>query len=318
MTSQGEHMSENTPQNPYEPNAGGATPPPNPSGPTPPPSGGAVPPNPAGPTPPPPGPAQPPVYGGASQPPAYGGPAAPYGTQPTSPFQVGEALGFAWDRFKGNWLFWVLFVLLTFVVFVLSNAGSASEYQEQMQQLRAASDPEAQGAALGAAAWTGVSFGSGSLGIIGFLILSVLSALGINAGLREVSGEKATWGNLFKVSSYGMIILTALLLFVANVIGACLCGLGSIALAIFAPFTYHHVVDKGLGAWTAFISSFRLVGKNFGAVFLLELALLGINILGSIPFGLGLFITLPLSIVAMAFAFRRITGGPVAAGPVAA
>jgi uncharacterized membrane protein len=306
MTSQGEHMSENTPQNPYEPNAGGATPPP---------SDGPTPPNPAGPTPPS-GPAQPPVYGGASQPPGYGGPAVPYGTQPASPFQVGEALRFGWDRFKGNWLFWVLFVLLLIVVFAAFNGSSIAEYSDRANEV--ANGEAASGVGMGMGIWTGVSLGSGSLGLIGFLILSVLSALGINAGLREVSGEKATWGNLFKVSSYGKIILTALLLLVANVIGACLCGLGSIALAIFAPFSYHHVVDKGLGAWTAFTSSFCLVGKNFGAVFLLELALLGINILGSIPCGLGLFITAPLSIVAMAFAFRRITGGPIAAGPAAA
>ncbi|MGI5187419.1 hypothetical protein ACQEVI_04660 [Promicromonospora sp. CA-289599] len=292
-------MSENTPQDPYEPNAGGATPPPS-----------------DGPTPPPSGPVQPPAYGGASQPPAYGGPAVPYGTQPSGPFQVGEALRFAWDRFKGNWLFWVLFVLLMIVVFGIFNGSTIAEYSDRVND--AADSQTSSGVGMGMGIWTGVGFGSGSLGLIGFLILSVLSALGINAGLREVSGEKATWGNLFKVSSYGKIILTALLLLVANVIGACLCGLGSIALAIFAPFTYHHVVDKGLGAWTALASSFRLVGKNFGAVFLLELALLGINILGSIPCGLGLFITAPLSIVAMAFAFRRITGGPVAAGPVAA
>lgn len=311
MTSQGENMSENTPQNPYEPNAGGATPPPNPSGPTPPPSGGAVPPNPAGVTPPPSGPAQPPVYGGASQPPAYGGPAAPYGTQPTSPFQVGEALGFAWDRFKGNWLFWVLFTLLMFAVFGIFNGPTFNEYQEQVRSSASAGE-------LGYVMGSGMALGSSSLGLIGGLVLSVLGALGINAALREVSGEKATWGMLFKVNSYGMVILTALLLLVAGAIGAIPCGLGLIALAIFAPFTYHNVVDRGMNAWAAFTSSFSLVGKNFGAVFLLELALFGINILGSIPCLLGLFITSPLSLLAMAFAYRRLTGGRVAAGPVAA
>lgn len=310
MTSQGEHMSENTPQNPYEPNRGGATPPPNPSGPTPPPSGGVVPPNPAGATPPPSGPIQPPAYGGASQPPAYDGPAVPYGTQPTSPFQVGEALRFAWDRFKANWLFWVLFVLLTFVVGAIFNSGSAGDIQEQ---INASSDPEAMQELA-----TTMSGGSSLLGLIGSLVLGVLQALGINAALREVSGEKATWGNLFKANNFGMIILAALLLMVASFVGVLLCGIGLIAVAIFAVFTYHNVVDKGLNAWAAFTSSFSLVGKNFGAVFLLELALFGINILGAIPCGLGLFVTLPLSVLAIAFAYRRITGGRVAAGPVAA
>lgn len=299
-------MSENTPQNPYEPNAGGATPPPNPSGPTPPPYGGAVPPNPAG--PPPSGPAQPPVYGGASQPPAYGGPAVPYGTQPTSPFQVGEALGFAWNRFKANWLFWVLFVLLTFVVGAIFNSGSAGDIQEQ---INASSDPEAMQELAST-----MSGGSSLLGLIGSLVLGVLQALGINAALREVSGEKATWGNLFKANNFGMIILAALLLMAASFVGVLLCGIGLIAVAIFAVFTYHNVVDKGLNAWSAFTSSFSLVGKNFGAVFLLELALFGINILGAIPCGLGLFVTLPLSVLAIAFAYRRLTGGAVAAAAV--
>ncbi|WP_369374948.1 hypothetical protein AB1046_10250 [Promicromonospora sp. Populi] len=310
-------MSENTPQNPYEPSAGGPTPPQNPSGSTPPTGPTELP---TGPTPPP-GPAQPPVapsqppYGGPAQPPAYAGPEGTYGTQPSGPFAVGEALGFAWNRFKGNWLFWVLFVLLLVIVFGIFNGSTISEYSDRANDV---AEAQATGVGMGMGIGTGVSFGSTSLGIVGSLILSVLSALGINAALREVSGEKATWGNLFKISSYGMVILTGLLLLVANFIGLLLCGLGAIALAIFAPFTYHHVVDKSLGAWTALTSSFRLVGQNFGAVFLLELALLGINILGSIPCGLGLFITLPLSIVAMAFAFRRLTGGPISAGPAAA
>ena len=289
-------MSENTPQGPYEPTPGGPTPPS--GGPTPPP-------NPAGATPPNP----PPAYGSAGQPPAYGSPGVPYGTQPSAPFAVGEALGFAWNRFKENWLFWVLFVLLTFVVGAIFNAGSIGDYQNQV---RDAADPGAS-LGMGLAIGTGMSVGSSSLGIIGSLLTSVLGALGINAALREVSGEKATWGTLFKVNSYGMIILTALLLLVAGFVGLLLCGLGLIALAIFAPFTYHNVVDRGMGAWQAFTSSFRLVGKNFGPVFLLELALLGINIVGAIVCGLGLFITIPLSLVALAFAFRRLTGGPVAA-----
>lgn len=299
-------MSENTPQSPYEPNQGGPTPPS--GGPTPPPAGGPTPPPSGGPTPPPAaGPAQPPAYGGAGQPPAYGGAGGSYGTQPSGAFGVGEALSFGWSRFTGNWLFWVLFWLLLVVVFAISNSGSFGDYQE-INEAAMRGDISSQAAA-------GVSAGSSALGFIGGLILSLLVAFGINAALREVSGEKATWGSLFRVNNLGMVILTVLLLLVANFVGALLCGLGLIALAIFAPFTYHGVVDKGQNAWEAFTSSFRLVGRNFGAVFLLELALLGLSIVGLITCGLGLFITGPLSFLALAYAYRRIAGGPVATGP---
>ena len=289
-------MSENTPRGPYGPGSDGPTPP----------SSGATPPSAGG--PPPPaygGGVQPPAYGGGGQPPAYGGPEAPYGTQSSSPFRVGEALSFGWNRFKANWLFWVLFVLLTFVVSAVFNSGSISDLQEQ---INASSDPEAM-AQLAA----DMSGASSLLQLIGSLVVAVLQALGVNAALREVSGEKASWGNLFKADSYGMIILAALLLAAASFVGVLLCGLGLIAVAIFAVFTYHNVVDKGMNAWAAFTSSFSLVGKNFGAVFLLELALFGINIAGALLCGLGLFITFPLSLLAMAYAYRRLTGGPVAA-----
>ena len=281
-------MSENTPRSPYEPRPGG---------PTPPPAGGPA-----------PGPVNLPVNppsGGPNQPPAYGGPAGPYGTQSSSPFRVGEALSFGWSRFRANWLFWVLFVLLTFAVSVIFGSGSIGDLQEQ---INASSDPEAM-AELAA----DMSGASSLLQLIGSLVVAVLQALGINAALREVSGEKASWGTLFKVNSYGMIILAALLLVAASFVGALLCGLGLIAVAIFAVFTYHNVVDKGMNAWAAFTSSFSLVGKNFGAVFLLELALLGINVVGALLCGLGLFVTIPLSLLAMAYAYRRLTGGPVVA-----
>lgn len=274
-------MSENTPQSPYEQNPGG---------PTPPPSGGS---------------AQPPAYGGGVQPPAYGGSQGPYGTQQSGSFSVGEALGFAWNRFKGNALFWVLFVLLTIVVAAIFNSGSFGDYQEINEA--------AMNGDISSGTAAGVSFGSSLLGLIGSLVGSVLSALGINAALREVAGEKATWGTLFKVDAFGMVLLAALLLLVAGFVGLLLCLVGAVVVAIFAPFTYHNVIDKGMNAWAAFTSSFRLVGQNFGSVFLLELALLGLNIAGAIVCGLGLFITIPLSVLALAYAFRRLTGGPVAA-----
>jgi uncharacterized membrane protein len=274
-------MSENTPQSPYEPNPGGPTPP------------SAT------------GSAQPPAYGGAAQPPAYGGPVESYGTQTSGQFRVGEALGFGWNRFKANWLFWVLYVLLTFVVGTIFNAGSFDDYQELNEAVTRGD--------ISSSAATGMTFGNSLLQLIGSIVTSVLTALGINAALREVSGEKATWGTLFKVNSYGMIILAALLLAAASFVGVLLCGLGLLAVAIFGVFTYHNVVDKGMNAWSAFTSSFSQVGKNFGAVFLLELAVLGLWILGTLPFLLGLLIVIPMTTIALAFAYRRITGGPVAA-----
>lgn len=289
-------MSENTPQSPYGPDAGGPTPPQNPAGPTPPAGGPAQPPAYGGAA------GEPPSYGGgAAQPPAYSGSGEQYGTTPSGGFTVGEALGFGWKRFTGNWLFWVLFVLLTFVVSAIFNAGSFGDYQEINEAVMRGD--------LSASTGAGVSAGSSLLQLVGSFLTTVLSALGINAALREASGEKATWGTLFKPNNFGMILVAALLLLAASFVGLLLCGIGLLVVAIFAVFTYHNVTDRNMNAWDGFISSFRQVGKNFGAVFLLELALLGINVVGALLCGLGLFVTVPLATLALAFAYRRITGG---------
>jgi hypothetical protein len=158
-----------------------------------------------------------------------------------------------------------------------------------------------------------VNTGAGLLGLVGAILVGIIQGLGTNAALREVSGQKPTFASLFRVPNLGMIVLTALLLIAAYFVASLVCGIGLLVVLVFAVFTFHGVIDKNQNAWAAFIASFKLVGRNFGAVFLLELALLGINILGAIPCGLGWLITIPVSYLALAFAYRRLTGGPVMA-----
>ncbi|GAB4083632.1 hypothetical protein GCM10028784_02620 [Myceligenerans cantabricum] len=289
-------MSENTPRGPFDPperESGGPPPTGTPPGVTPP---GA----------PPPGGGAPPPYGGTgggahgAPPPAYGG----AGPAAAGTFRVGEALGFAWSRFTGNALLWILFVLLVVVVNALFNSGNISSYQEMAQ------DPANMAEV---SAGVNVSALSSLLGLVGAVVTGILQALGTNAALREVSGEKPTFGQLFRLRSWGMVVLTALLLLLAQFVGLLLCGVGLLVVAVFAVFTYQGVIDKGQGAWEAFTTSFKLVGRNFGSVFLLELALLGLNIVGALLCGLGLLITIPLTLIATSFAYRRLAGGPVMA-----
>ena len=54
------------------------------------------------------------------------------------------------------------------------------------------------------------------------------------------------------------------------------------------------------------------ISSQAGTLFLLALALIGINILGAIPLGLGLLVTVPLSIIASTYAYRVVSGGGVA------
>lgn len=219
--------------------------------------------------------------------------------QPAAPgspasFRVGEALGYAWGKFTGNTLMWILFTLLLLVVGIVFNSGNVTSYQ-------GITDPGDLSAE--------INVGGSLFGLIGTFLVAVIQGLGVGGALREASGQKPTFASLFQPANLGAIVVAALLLIGASIVGSLLCGVGLLVVAVFAVFTYQGVIDRNQNAWEAFIASFRLVGQNFGAVFLLELALLGINILGAIPCGLGLLITIPLTYLALSFAYRRLTGG---------
>jgi uncharacterized membrane protein len=82
---------------------------------------------------------------------------------------------------------------------------------------------------------------------------------------------------------------------------------------MFAFYGYA-IVDERTGSATEAIGmSWNLVSKNVGQLLLLFILLLVINFGGAILCGIGLLFTYPLTAVAVAFAWRRISGGPVAA-----
>jgi len=91
-------------------------------------------------------------------------------------------------------------------------------------------------------------------------------------------------------------------------------GLGLIALVVpglillaglaFGPYL---VVDRGLGPIEAMKESWRVTNGHKGTLLLLFLALLGITLLGLIAFFIGIFITMPIVLVAVAHAYRTLT-----------
>jgi uncharacterized membrane protein len=83
-------------------------------------------------------------------------------------------------------------------------------------------------------------------------------------------------------------------------------------VAFLSWWTLQFVIDRHDSAIEGFRSSFRAISSQAGPVFLLALALIGINILGAIPLGLGLLITIPLSTIASTYAYRAVSGGQVA------
>lgn len=271
---------------------GGTTPPP---GSYPPPSqGSGFPPPPGGNYPPPPG-NYPPPPGSYPPPPPGGNFGGGFGPGPAQ-LSVGDAISYGWRKFSQNPGVWILMVLASFVIqVVLSFIFNGGDFSFSVDE--------------GAS-----TFGVWS--IIGTVVTTVvgylIQAAFVRGALSEIDGQKPAFGTFLQVGAVGAVIVAGLLVGIATSIGFVLCILPGLAVAFLTWWTMQFVVDRNQDAITAIKSSFNAIKSNAGTLLLLALALVGINIVGALLCGLGLFVTIPVTIIASTYAYRITTGGPVA------
>jgi len=143
---------------------------------------------------------------------------------------------------------------------------------------------------------------------IASFVLSMIIGMGlIKISLRFCDGEKGEFSDLF--SCYP--------LFINYLIGSILCGLivmvGLILLiipgiiwAIQFYFYDYLIIDRGLGPVDALKKSSEITKGVKWDLFVFGILLGIINLLGLICLGVGLFVTIPTTMVAMAFVYRKL------------
>jgi len=139
----------------------------------------------------------------------------------------------------------------------------------------------------------------------------------INIALKSIKGERAEFGDFFAVYPLYLVYLISNFLFTVAVgIGTILLIIPGIYLFVRLQFFGYYIVDKNASGTNVIIESLQrsweLTRGIAGKVFLLDLAFLGLIILGAIPFGLGLLIVVPLIVLTLAYVYRRIEGSAVA------
>jgi len=146
-------------------------------------------------------------------------------------------------------------------------------------------------------------------------IVSLILAMGlIRASLAVVDGRAPEVGMLFRTEHLGAYLVASILVGLAVGVGFILCIIpGLILMFLFAFFGYAIVDERATGAAESIGMSWNLVSKNVGSLLLLFILVIVINIVGAILCGIGLLFTYPLTAVAVAYAWRRISGGEVAA-----
>lgn len=271
------------------PPSGGSYPPPPPGGSyPPPPPGGSYPP--PGNYPPPPGGAYPPPPGGGYPPPPAGG----FGPGPVpNQLSVGDAITYAWGKFSKNPGVWIVFIIGAFLLQGLIQWAFGG-FRDQ---------PTDFGDMLSFSYIVGTLVTT----IVGYII----QAAYVRGALSEVDGQKPALGTFLQIRSFGNVILAGLLVGVATTVGFFLCILPGFFVMFVTWWTMQFVIDRDQDPISAVKSSYRAIMSNAGTLLLLALALVGINILGALLCGLGLLVSIPVTIIASTYAYRLVTGGPV-------
>ena len=203
---------------------------------------------------------------------------------------VGEVLRFAWKAFKDNALILVLLTLFAFVIQFLF--GIPCAVQED-----AANQGQENVSALC------------SLFSLLHFIVNVLVTMGFaTVGLIASGGEKVTFGDFFKKFNRFFHFLVAMILYsVIVVIGLILLIFPGIIWGLKYSMYPFMVLDKGAFGWTALKLSDQATYGYKWDLFGIYAALIIITIAGALAIGLGLFIAIPLTWIAQAYVYRKIT-----------
>ena len=140
--------------------------------------------------------------------------------------------------------------------------------------------------------------------------VQIYMSLGVNIFLlKVVRGQNVEIGDLFKGGPYFFRMLGSSFLFsIAVCVGILLFIVPGIIVALMLwPYAYV-LVDQNPPGLDCLSRAKQITRNNWGEVFLLGLASLGINILGMLACCVGLIFTIPLTSLMMAVAYCRMTG----------
>jgi len=150
--------------------------------------------------------------------------------------------------------------------------------------------------------------------IIGAYVSIVLNYMGVTKFYLKAhdSVETLRLKDLWTPHPFVKYVLTALLFGVVFVVGLILLIIPGVIVSLVFGMALYLVMDRGLGPIEAMKESARITRGNRWRLFVLGLAILGINILGMIVLLVGLFVSIPVSILAMMHAYRTLSQTPVA------
>ncbi|MGV1004190.1 MAG: hypothetical protein ACOYEV_05370 [Candidatus Nanopelagicales bacterium] len=234
--------------------------------------------------------------------PAYG--AAPYGATGYGPGPVGPrpfsptaAIAYGWSAFRAN----VGPLVMIAAVILVVNAI--------IQWL---------GRLGGDSFFFGMIFD-----FVGFLVSLIISLGMLRVALMIVDGKTPTAADLFKTDELGVYIVASVIAGVIIFVGILLCILPGIIAGFLLSLFGYSILDRVEGgvkvpkssAVGALRTSYEVVTQNVGNLLVLVLLVALINLIGLAACLIGTLVSMPVTAVAMAYAWRYFTNGHIAGQP---
>ncbi|MCK8675544.1 hypothetical protein M1M07_31130, partial [Rhodococcus sp. HM1] len=211
-----------------------------------------------------------------------------YSPVPTQ-LSVGDAISYGWSKFSANAGVWIGFMIVALVIQGVINLIFGGFNTDGDFTL-----------------WRAI--GTIVSAIVGYLI----QAAYVRGALHEIDGNKPAFGSFFQFTNVAAVIIAGVLVGLATVIGFVLLIIPGLIVMFLTWWTLPFVIDKNQDAITAIKSSIQAISSNVGTLLLLALAVVGLNIVGALLCGLGLFVSVPVTLIASTYAYRVTIGGPVA------
>ncbi len=146
------------------------------------------------------------------------------------------------------------------------------------------------------------------VGILSTPVYTVLIGGLLKYYLKRIRGEDATVGDAFSGfgPSIGQLVLLGLVQGALTNLGFVFCILPGIYLAVSWYFALPLVMDRGLGFWDAMELSRKVVSKHWFLMFAFLLVIGLVSACGVILCCVGLFVSIPVGLTALLYAYEDI------------
>ncbi|UCG91628.1 MAG: hypothetical protein JSV97_11195 [candidate division WOR-3 bacterium] len=197
-------------------------------------------------------------------------------------FSIREAVKFGWNTMKSNFWFFLGILIVAWVIVAIPS-GIATLLQKQSP---------------------GFVF---LFNIITWVVQLIVAIGFIRIALRFVDNEKAEFNDLFSFPPYFWRYLGGSILYFLIVAGGMiLLIIPGIIWAIKFQYYGYGIIDQNLDPVDALKKSSAITNGIKWELFGFGIVLALINILGALVFFVGLFATVPTTLVAYAFVYRRL------------